>query len=126
MITVKNAITIAQKAMFVNFVRHIPTRQKVRIAMKTIDEAIKHCEEVAETEERKARLHQRPDRGVKGSGKRYLSCLECAAEHRQFAEWLRELEWRRNAMVEIQEAMLMPASMAERISEEVNADEDRT
>ena len=34
MITVKNAITIAQKTMFVNFVRHIPTRQKVRNDMK--------------------------------------------------------------------------------------------
>lgn len=60
--------------------------------MLTIDEAIKHCEEVAEAEERSAKLHQRPDRGVKGSGKRYLSCLECAAEHRQLAEWLRELK----------------------------------
>ena len=58
----------------------------------TIDEAIKHCEEVAEAEERSAKLHQRPDRGVKGSGKRYLSCIECAKEHRQLAEWLRELK----------------------------------
>ena len=63
--------------------------------MKSIDDAIKHCEEVAETEERIAKLHQRPNRGVKGSGKRYLSCLECAKEHRQLAEWLRELQkWR--------------------------------
>ena len=68
----------------------------------TIDEAIKHCEEVAEAEERSAKLHQRPDRGVKGSGKRYLSCLECAAEHRQLAEWLRELKERR----EIQDILL--------------------
>ena len=63
--------------------------------MKSIDDAIKHCEEVAEAEERSAKLHQRPDRGVKGSGKRYLSCIECAKEHRQLAEWLRELKkWR--------------------------------
>ena len=61
----------------------------------TVDEAIKHCEEVAESEERKARLHQRPDKGIKGSGKRYLSCIECASENRQLAEWLRELQrWR--------------------------------
>ena len=58
----------------------------------TLDEAIKHCEEVAEAEERSAKLHQRPDRGVKGSGKRYLSCIKCATEHRQLAEWLRELQ----------------------------------
>lgn len=60
--------------------------------MRTIDEAIKHWEDVAEAEERKARLYQRPDIGVKGSGKRYLSCLECAKEHRQLAEWLQELK----------------------------------
>ena len=60
--------------------------------MMTLEEAIKHCEEVAEAEERSAKLHQRPDRGVKGSGKRYLSCIECAKEHRQLAEWLRELK----------------------------------
>ena len=64
--------------------------------MMTLEEAIKHCEEVAEAEERSAKLHQRPDRGVKGSGKRYLSCIECAKEHRQLAEWLIELKaWRR-------------------------------
>ena len=66
--------------------------------MKSIDDAIKHCEEVAETEERIAKLHQRPNRGVKGSGKRYLSCLECAKEHRQLAEWLRELKAFHDAM----------------------------
>ena len=60
--------------------------------MMTLDEAIIHAEEVAEAEERFAKLHQRPDRGIKGSGKRYLSCLECAKEHRQLAEWLRELK----------------------------------
>lgn len=65
--------------------------------MMTLEEAIKHCEEVAEAKERSAKLHQRPDRGVKGSGKRYLSCLECAKEHRQLAEWLKELkEYRKN------------------------------
>lgn len=58
----------------------------------TIDEAIKHCEEVAEEKERSAKLHQRPDKGVKGSGKRYLSCIECANDHRQLAAWLRELK----------------------------------
>lgn len=58
----------------------------------TLEEAIKHCEEVAEAEERSAKLHQRPDRGVKGSGKRYLSCIECAKDHRQLAEWLKALK----------------------------------
>jgi len=40
----------------------------------TLDEAIKHCEEVAD--------------GMTEQGK----CTECAAEHRQLAEWLKELK----------------------------------
>lgn len=58
----------------------------------TIEGAIKHYEEVAEKEERSAKLHPRPDKDVKGSGKKYLICLERAEEHRQLAEWLRELK----------------------------------
>jgi hypothetical protein len=81
--------------------------------MLNLEEAIEHCEEVAEEQEKMGERNYDDD------------CLECAKEHRQLAEWLRELEWRRNAMVEIHEAMLMPASMAERISEEVNADDIR-
>ena len=61
----------------------------------TLEEAIKHCEEKAEELERSAKIHQRPNRGVKGSGKRYLSCIEYASEHRQLAEWLKELKWYR-------------------------------
>jgi len=40
----------------------------------TLDEAIKHCEEVAD--------------GMTEQGK----CAECAAEYRQLAEWLKELK----------------------------------
>ena len=69
--------------------------------MKNLDEMIKHCEEVAEAEERSAKLHQKPDKGVKGSGKRYLSCLECANEHRQIAEWLKKLQAYEEAKEEI-------------------------
>ena len=69
--------------------------------INNIDEAIKHCEEKAEELERSAKLHQRPDKNVKGSGKRYLSCLECAAEHRQLAEWLRKLKAYEEAKEEI-------------------------
>lgn len=44
----------------------------------TLEEAIRHCEEVAE------RYAKTED------------CAECAAEHRQLAEWLKELkEYRR-------------------------------
>lgn len=53
----------------------------------TLDEGIKYEEEVAEAEEQKARVL---------NGDFYKSrrneCLECAEEHRQLAEWLRELK----------------------------------
>lgn len=44
----------------------------------TLEEAIKHCEEVAESCER-------------GNPKK-RSKSKCASEHRQFAEWLRKLK----------------------------------
>lgn len=46
--------------------------------MMTIDEAIKHCEEVAESCER-------------GNPKK-RSKAKCASEHRQLAEWLKALK----------------------------------
>ena len=54
--------------------------------MKDLDEAIQHCEEVAEQKEQEAKeAHVL-------SG---MDCLECASEHRQLAEWLIELKkWR--------------------------------
>ena len=51
--------------------------------MMTLDEAIQHCLEVAEQKEQEAKeAHVL-------SG---MDCLECASEHRQLAEWLRELK----------------------------------
>ena len=57
--------------------------------MTTIEEAIKHCEEVAEREQQKGyyantEANQSTEYGTK--------CYECAKEHRQLAEWLRELK----------------------------------
>ena len=49
----------------------------------TIDEAINHCEEVADRYERMEDSH---DEKLK------KECLQCAADHRQLAEWLRELQ----------------------------------
>lgn len=49
----------------------------------TLDEAIKHAEEVAEENEKQAEALADFDGGVK------LQCHECAKEHRQLAEWLR-------------------------------------
>lgn len=46
----------------------------------TIDEAIRHCEEVAERYDRVEDSHA--DDGLK------QECIQCAADHRQLAEWL--------------------------------------
>ena len=53
----------------------------------TLEEAIKHCEEIAELkydEGNEARLQEQD--------KYADECIACAAEHRQLAEWLRELK----------------------------------
>lgn len=55
----------------------------------TLDEAIKHCLEVAEQNETQA---DKIGRQFIGSAmdKRATDCRECAADHRQLAEWLME------------------------------------
>ncbi|MBP5431574.1 hypothetical protein [Ruminococcus sp.] len=50
----------------------------------TIDEAIRHCEEQVTKHERQCKF------GVSKEGKEYNS--QCAADHRQLAEWLTELK----------------------------------
>lgn len=57
--------------------------------MKSIDEAIKHCEEVAESNEKMIEYD------LAYTDEQKEECRECAKEHRQLAEWLRELQkWR--------------------------------
>ena len=53
----------------------------------TLDEAIKHAEEVAEKNEKKASWFW----GKEGNPN-YENCVECAEEHRQIADWLKELK----------------------------------
>lgn len=50
----------------------------------TLDEAIKHCEEVAKA--REAEANKITD------VKELFDCLECSCEHQQLAEWLKELK----------------------------------
>lgn len=52
-----------------------------------LDEAIKHAEEVAEEKEKEAWEAQ-----LQEEYKTIKSCKECAKEHRQLAEWLKELK----------------------------------
>lgn len=56
----------------------------------TIDEAIKHCLEVAERYETRAKMIDRRKLGF--ALENPTACHECAAEHRQLAEWLTELK----------------------------------
>ena len=48
-----------------------------------LDEAIKHCKEVAEEKEKEGKLLCDSEAGSNG-------CLKCAEEHRQLAEWLKD------------------------------------
>jgi len=56
----------------------------------TLDEAIKHCEEVAESQQRLGDSYDYWD----GDGEKDKAdeCFECAEEHRQLAEWLRKYQ----------------------------------
>lgn len=53
----------------------------------TLDEAIKHCQEVAEKLDEKAKTLTFPHLPTE-----MKECRECAADHRQLAEWLTELK----------------------------------
>ena len=74
----------------------------------TLEEVINYCEEVTEENEKDFRLcpyssqecnGSRDCRCLKnGSGK---GCLKCAAEHKQLAEWLKELKELREQIVGI-------------------------
>ena len=66
----------------------------------TLDEAIKHCEEVAKEKEHDAKSWNRTAK-FWGSDKRYAinqvnECTRCAEEHYRVAEWLKELKQYRN------------------------------
>lgn len=54
--------------------------------MNSLEEAIKHCEEVAEE------LEEEAIKGCCDDTEIMNNCIECAKEHRQLAEWLRELQ----------------------------------
>lgn len=62
-----------------------------------LEEAIKHCEEVAKESDdvakefyRVSKFETHPDR--KYAEGAYVECKECADEHRQLAEWLKILK----------------------------------
>lgn len=62
--------------------------------MMTLEEAILHCEEVAEINEDIAYNTENDNWMVIGK------CQKCAEEHRQLAEWLKELKKLREVLNE--------------------------
>lgn len=58
----------------------------------SIDEAIKHCEEVAQEKERHLKVYENMDEDRPLFKEEENECKECAAEHRQLADWLKELK----------------------------------
>lgn len=59
----------------------------------TLEEAIKHCNEVAEKNEKKGKMIQNNFSKLRREQKQEIdSCLECASEHRRLAKWLLELK----------------------------------
>lgn len=64
----------------------------------TIDEAIKHCLEVAEENDLAAETYELLAKNNHNAYERLTAetnssrCAECAADHRQLAEWLKELK----------------------------------
>lgn len=74
--------------------------RKVRKMQMTIDEAIKNAGKLAELNEEQAQIYREQD-DIIGA----WSYEECAKEHRQLAEWLRELKAYREARNEITRKM---------------------
>ena len=56
--------------------------------MLDIDTAIKNCLEVAEQNERNAAMSNNFDEWTETEYKDKQNCIQCAADHRQLAEWL--------------------------------------
>lgn len=63
----------------------------------TIDEAIKHCREVANSQNQSAKLIENNIYIPKSVDKYDMvyDCQQCAEEHEQLADWLEELKMRR-------------------------------
>lgn len=80
----------------------------------TLDEAIKRCEEVVEEQEKKAKeWHENQVRKcelIRFAEIDYThenECKECASDHRQLAEWLKELKGYREAKAKIESLPLV-------------------
>lgn len=74
----------------------------------TLDEAIKHAEEVAEEKERDRTVRKihLDNRQSHNNIVHYEKACKCAEEHRQLAEWLKELKMYREMIPSASEVFL--------------------
>lgn len=77
----------------------------------TLDEAIKHCEEVAEENDLAAGMYEILAENNHNAYEKLTAettssrCAECATDHRQLAEWLKELKDLREENVELKSTL---------------------
>lgn len=105
--------------------------------MLSLDKAIKSYEKIAEENEKDAEQFKR----IKATEDIASYCYECAEEHQQLAEWLRELKAYRKAEKEIEQELVnwndidngkcrglyLATSIIQNYkNEEVKADEERS
>ena len=64
----------------------------------TLDEAIIHAEKAAKRNEEYAKIYAHGDEFEQEDA---FKCEKCAAEHRQLAEWLKELKAHREAWMKV-------------------------
>lgn len=86
----------------------------------TLDEAIKHCLEVAEENDKRAEYRPRMDYYDETTSAE--ECLQCAADHRQLAEWLTELKELRDSLGAVK---LKDMKEAVGLLQELNAENDQ-
>ncbi len=77
--------------------------------MLDLESAIKHCEEVM-----MENLEKTKDRNA--SDPIAINCFECADEHRQLMEWLKELKAHREAWDGMKEGLLEMSRLYEYVS----------
>lgn len=83
----------------------------------TLEEAIKHCEEVANDQEHDAETWEMSSKHWGDDKQSVLDnadeCKKCAAEHRQIAEWLKELKQYRELFDSPEEASFVRTTFYE-------------